>query len=94
MKKEKKPVQRIKKVKFDFSKAADAIVDGKFIIEMNQRVVVERVRNDKRQASVCIFKGVSPSGEVTMWDDTVSQFFSFSLKDPPLVKLPGDQLEL
>ena len=92
MKKEKKPAQRIKKVKFDFSKAADAIVDGKFIVSLGEKVVVERIRYDKKQVSLCIFKGVGAHGDVTMWDDTVSQFFSFDIKDPPPVKLPGDQL--
>lgn len=91
MKKDKKPAQRTKKVKFDFSKAADAIVDGKFIVSLGDRVVVERIRYDKKQVSVCIFKGVEKNGDVTMWDDTVSQFFSFNLNDPPKVKLPSGQ---
>lgn len=92
MKKQRKSTERIKKIKFDFSKATDAIVDGKFIVGLGDKVIVERIRYDKKQVSVCIFKGVGKNGDVTMWDDTVSQFFSFDIKDPPLVKLPGDQV--
>lgn len=91
MKKENKPKERKKKIKFDFSIASDAIVDGKFIISLGEKVVIERTRYDKKQVSICTFKGIESNGDVTMWDDTVSQFFSFNIKDPPLVKLKGNQ---
>jgi hypothetical protein len=94
MKKEKKPAVRAKKVKFDFNKAEDAIVGGRFIVQVGEKVVVLRERNEKKQVSLCIFKGIEANGDVTMWDETISQFFSFNTGDAPLVKIPGDQISM
>ena len=91
MKKEKKTT-RAPKIKFDFDKAENAIVDGKFIIGIGEKVIIQRVRLEKKQVSLCIFKGIEKNGDVTMWDQTVSQFFSFNVNDPPIVKIPGNQV--
>jgi hypothetical protein len=91
MKKTEKIVVRKKKSKFDFKIAKDAIVDGQMQVNIGERVVIERERLGKRQISLCIFKGIEKNGDVTMWDETVSQFYCFNIGDPPIVKLQGDQ---
>jgi hypothetical protein len=91
MKKDKNN-NRKPKIKFDFNKAENAIVDGKLIVSIGEKIVVQRERNEKKQISLCIFKGLEPNGDVTLWDETVSQFYSFNLSDPPIIRIPGEQI--
>jgi len=90
-KKEKVKHKRIKNVKIDMAKLEDAVVDGKFVVKLGERVAVKRIRNEKPQVSSCIFKGVEKNGDVTMWDENVTQFFSFNLSDKEVsVKIFND----
>ena len=85
-KKAEKVIHKTPKVKFDFSSGEDVIIDGKLVLQKNDKVVVQRERLGKIQVTICIFKSLEPNGDVTLWDETVSQFYCFNLNDPPPIK--------
>jgi len=85
-KNDSKVSNRKPKVKFDFTSGEDVIVDGHLNLQKNDKVVVKRERLGKSQVSVCIFKSIEANGDVTLWDETVSQFYCFNLNDPPPIK--------
>lgn len=88
---EKPKRERTRKVKVDMSTLKDAIVDGTFIGEVNQRVYFERTYIGKTTLHEGhVFKVDAETGMVTLWDETKGQFFAFSLKlAVPVVKLSG-----
>ena len=66
----------------------DAIVEGKFTGQVGSEIVVSRFRNGKNTFSVCTVKQLDESGLVHTFDETLQQWFVFSLTDhPKIIKL-------
>lgn len=91
-KSEKKKLEKIdhKKLKRGFKPdlLQDAIVDGKFIGQINSEIIVGRFRNGKNTFSICTVKQLDDSGLIHTFDETLQQWFSFSIIDSPkIVKL-------
>lgn len=79
-----------KKVKRGFNPdlLQDAIVDGKFVGQINSEIIVDRFRNGKNTFSICTVKQLDDSGLIHTFDETLQQWFSFSVTDSPkIVKL-------
>jgi hypothetical protein len=83
----KKVISTGKKLKknFNFAQLPDAIVDGKFICETGSKVIVERSKNGKNFLSICTIYEISDKGYVSTFDETIEQYFTFSLEQPPKV---------
>lgn len=83
----KKPVSTGKKLKksFNFAQLPDAIVDGRFICEIGSKVIVERSKSGKNFLSICTIYEISEKGYVSTFDETIEQYFTFSLEQPPKV---------
>lgn len=66
----------------------DAIVEQKFIGQVGSEIVVSRFRNGKDTLSICLVKEVQESGFINTWDETLQQWFAFTIESAPkLVKL-------
>lgn len=63
----------------------DAIVEGKFMGQVGSELIVSRFRNGKNTFSVCTVKQLDESGLVHTFDETLQQWFTFSLTDHPQV---------
>lgn len=79
---------RKKKLKIDMSSLPDAIVSGKFIASIGDRVFFERKLNNVTKVHEGTVKGVNEEkGIVELFDDTVEQFYYFSLHQTlPVIK--------
>lgn len=86
-----KRAPRKKKVKVDLSSLKDAVVDGKLMVGTKGRVVFERTLNGTtrvHEGTVHSFN--EEKGVVELFDDTVEQFYSFSLHQKlPVIKILG-----
>jgi len=83
--KTEKRAPRKKKVKVDLSTLPDAIVDGKFVVPPQGRVFFERTLGGKTKVHEGTVMKINENGIVDLFDDTVEQFYSFSLHQ----KLPN-----
>lgn len=84
---EKKSVEKqlLKKVKRGFNpeKLQDAIVENKLVVSIESEIVVNRFRNGKESYHVCTIKRIDESGLIHTWDETIQQWFTFSINDHP-----------
>ena len=79
---------RVKKLKVDLSALPDAIIEGKFIVPLNGKVIFERSLDQKRVVHKgYVFNINEERGDVTLWDENREQFYAFSLKEPPVIKI-------
>ena len=66
----------------------DAIVDKEFLGQPGTRLVVSRFRDGKETYSFCVVKDVSGEGFINTFDETLQQWFAFTIQDrPSLVKI-------
>jgi len=73
---------------FKVNTLPDAIVDQKFLGKLGTELVVVRFRNGKDALSICVVKEIQESGLINTWDETLQQWFAFTVVEPPkLVKL-------
>ena len=77
--KTEKRAPRQKKVKVDLSKLPDAIVDGKFVVPVKGKVFFERTLSGTTKVHEGTVVKINENGVVDLFDDTVEQFYSFSL---------------
>jgi hypothetical protein len=78
---------RAKRLKINLSVLADAVVDGKLIVPIGGKVYFERTLNKVTKTHEGVIKGVTEKGIVEIWDETVNQFFGFSLHQQlPVIK--------
>jgi len=76
---------------FKVNTLPDAIVDQKFLGKLGTELVVSRLRNGKQGYSICTVKEINESGFINTWDETLQQWFAFTIADSPkLVKLFKD----
>lgn len=76
---------------FKVNTLPDAIVDQKFLGKLGSELIVSRFRNGKQGYSICTVKEVNESGFINTWDETLQQWFAFTISDSPkLVKLFKD----
>ena len=78
------------KVKVKLEDLPDAVVDGKLVAKIGDRVYFQRLA---QKSKIAIHEGVvrgfdEKKGIVEIWDETVEQFYGFSLHQAlPVVKL-------
>jgi hypothetical protein len=72
---------RTKISKSAFPACKEGIKEGKFVLPVGSKFFVQRIRNGSKIISSCILKEILEGGNVTMWDENVTQFFSFNLND-------------
>lgn len=73
---------------FKTNQLPDAIVDQKFLGQIGTEIVVKRFRNGKEALSICVVKEIKESGFINTWDETLQQWFAFTVTEPPkMVKL-------
>jgi len=67
----------------------DAVVDGKLLAVVGDKVYFERIApKGKMAVHEGIVKSVTDKGLVEIWDETIEQFYCFSLHQTiPVVKL-------
>lgn len=67
----------------------DAVVDGKLLANVGDKVYFERIApKGKMAVHEGIVKSVNEKGLVEIWDETVEQFYCFSLHQTiPIIKL-------
>ena len=89
--KEEKPRVRKKKIKVDMGSLPDAIVDGKLVVPVKGRVFFERKMNGVTKIHEGTVSAVyEEKGVVELFDETVEQFYAFSLtQSVPVVKVAG-----
>jgi len=63
----------------------DAIVDGKFVGQIGTELITLRYRDGKEKSALVTVKQIDTDGLVHSWDETLHQWFLFSLKEPPKV---------
>ena len=86
-KKEKKPrTPRVKKIKFDISKAPDAIVEGKLIVPFGTKVIIPRTKAGKESLSECVIMKMDDN-VVHAWDETLNQWYLFKVTENLVVKI-------
>lgn len=87
--KEKRQVSEIplKKVKKGFNHEAlnPAIVDGKFVANIEAELIVSRFRDGKNALHLCTVKSVNDDGLISLWDETLYQWYQVSVTAPPAV---------
>jgi len=87
---DKKPkpqrVARIPRPKVDMETAPDAIVEGKLVVPLGTKVAIPRTRGRQQILSVCIIHKVEDD-IVSVWDETMTQWFVFKLTDPVVIKV-------
>lgn len=66
-------------MKVDLSKLPDAIVDGKFVVPVKGKVFFERTLSGTTKVHEGTVVKINENGVVDLFDDTVEQFYSFSL---------------
>jgi hypothetical protein len=69
----------------------DAVVDGKLVVDVGDKVFFERIApKGKMVVHEGVVKSVDPKGLVEIWDETKEQFYCFNLNQPlPVVKCHG-----
>lgn len=86
-KKEKKiRTPRTKKIKFDISKAPDAIVEGRLIVPFGTKVIIPRIKSGKESLSECVLMKIDDD-VVHAWDETLNQWYLFKVTDNLIVKI-------
>ena len=81
----KQTTSRRKKVKVDLSTLPEAIVDGQFVVPPNSKVFFERTLSGTTKIHEGTVLKINENGVVDLFDDTIEQFYSFSLHQ----KLPN-----
>ena len=80
----------VKKVKRGFKPDTlqDAIVENKFIANIDSEIIVNHNRSGREYFHICTVKKIEESGLIYTWDETIHQWFVFSVSDhPKTVKL-------
>jgi len=89
VKQEKKPKEKSdsRKLKkgFKVDSLSDAIVEGKFIGNVGNEIVVSRFRNGKNTLSICTIKQIDEKGLIHVWDETLQQWFVFPESQAPTI---------
>lgn len=65
----------------------DAIVEGKLTVPLDTEVYIPRIRSGRQTVSHCVIKSLDQDGLLQVWDETLSQWFSFKLTDNVEVKV-------
>lgn len=79
--------------KLDIEKLQDAVVDGKLVVSVGQRMIVERTTWKKGKCiptlSMCVVKSIEDDVTVYLMDETRQQIFVFNPKanDLPRMKV-------
>lgn len=82
--KEKKPkIKEPKKprTKIDPNRLTDAVVEGKWTVELDQDFMVSKKVGGKQHQSICTFKGMLNETTVNSWDKTLDRWFAFNIDD-------------
>ena len=67
----------------------DAIVDGALMFEVGDSVILRRDHRPDRIIGVCeVLRIDLEKGTVSLYDDTLGQWFIFEINNPPTLKLP------
>jgi hypothetical protein len=71
------------------SKLSDAVIQGKLLAEVGSKVFFERIApKGKKVIHEGIIRSVDDKGMVEIWDETIEQFYAFSLNQQiPVVKI-------
>jgi hypothetical protein len=83
--KEKFRIPHKKRVKVDMATLPDAVVDGKLTVPLEGKVYFERTLSGVTKVHEGRVTHVYENGTVEIFDETVEQFYSFSLHQ----KLPN-----
>lgn len=82
------PAQLKVKKSIDITKFAEAIVDGKLVVEDGGWVIYERKRSGKPMLHIGRVQSVDEKGNVSIWDETMQQCFGFNLNETvPVIKV-------
>jgi hypothetical protein len=87
---EKPRVRANKKPKVDMTKLADAVVEGKVVAQVGERIYFERMfSGGKKKVHAGILKEINvDKGVLGIWDETAEQFYAISLRhELPAIKL-------
>lgn len=81
--------RRMTRPKVKMEQLRDVVVDGKLMAQVGDKVYFERIApRGKMTLHEGIIKGVTEKGLVEIWDETVEQFYSFSLHQSiPVIKM-------
>lgn len=82
----KTDVPKRTKTKYDVSKLPEAIVDGKFLSKVNDRILVVKDIDGKKTQCTCLVKIVRDD-RIETWDETLQRWFSFKLSDNIVARL-------
>lgn len=76
------------KPKIKMASLSDAILDGKMIVPVGGKVYFERLVSSGRiEIHEGIIRDITDNGLVEIWDETIEQFYAFSLKQNlPVIK--------
>ena len=77
---EKIRAPRAKRLKVDFDSAPPALVDGKFTVPVKGRIFFERTLNGVKRVHEGHVTEVTEAGLVSVFDETVEQFYVFDPK--------------
>lgn len=84
---EKKPrAPRKVKVAKSIDELDDAVVDGKLLVPIRGKVLFERKSGSKTEIHIGYVHTVS-DGAVHIWDETINQYYVFSLLEAGRVKV-------
>jgi hypothetical protein len=86
---EEKPRKRQKKVKVDMNSLPDAAIQGKLLAAVGSKVFFERIAaKGKKVVHEGFIRSVDEKGMVEIWDETIEQFYAFSLNQKlPVIKM-------
>jgi len=70
---------------FNVSSLKDAIIEQKFLGNIETQLVISRFRNGKETFSICTVKEIHDSGLINTWDETLQQWFGFTVVDSPRI---------
>jgi hypothetical protein len=82
--KEKKPKvkeQRKPRTKIDPNRLTDAVVEGKWTVELGQDFMVSKKVGGKQHQSICTFKEMLNENTVNSWDKTLERWFAFDINE-------------
>lgn len=81
--------KRVKRTKVKLEELPDAVVDGKMIVPPGGKVFFERRLSTGRIAvHEGIIREITANGIVQIWDESVEQFYAFSLfQQLPIIKV-------
>lgn len=69
------------RTKIDVNRLTDAVVEGKWTVELGQDFMVSKKVSGKQHQSICTFKGMLNENTVNSWDKTLDRWFAFSLDE-------------